>query len=238
MFKKVISLLTVVALMCSLSACQPADDKDAKTIQAAQVPVDAYMTAFCKLDLKAMAEETDAQVDYSQIAFLSLDELKDRMLVPFATFEALGISTDEFQEIVDEIFSAYESYASYKITNAQIQGDTVVFTVDVEYVSLVIMTELLDTAIAKIDMEDLESEIMLAVMGGGFMMMLGDGSMTDIIKAAIAPVIENLKVELTRSIAELTPQKGSITLVAVNTNNEWVISDSQSDVSFLGKVFE
>lgn len=260
MFKKTISIIMLLLMLLAFVACNEDDDddkdqdqsqsqsqpqnqtqpqnNDAATIQEAQVVVDAFMSAFCRLDLKAMVEETDAQVDYTQMEFLSLDELKSRMLVPFSVFEAIGVPMSEFNSVVDEIFDSYEKYSTYKIVDAKVQGSDVEFTVNVECISLGTMTDIINTSVSRISMENLEAEITLAIMAGGLKMMTGSGSVSDIIKAAVAPVVENVKVEITRSIEQLTPEKGTVKFVVTKVNNEWVISDSNSDVGFLSKVFE
>lgn len=235
MLKKITAILMSVVILLSLVSCF--ESPEDKMIKSAQEPVDRYMEAFCRLDLKGMAEATDAQIDYSDLAFLSLDELKSRLLVPFSIFEALGVPMDEFNDIVDEVFAAYEQHSSYSIVDSQIQGNDVVFTINVEYVSLSDMSEIIDTAIERIDYEALEDQIAAGIIAGGLKMAFGNGSATDVIMTAAAPVIEQVKVEIRRSIDELTPYQGTITLVATQVNNEWIVSDSMSDAEFLAGVF-
>ena len=232
--KRIISALLCVAMLFVFTSC----NSDKKIIQKAQEPVDRYMQAFCVLDLKGMAEEVDTQVDYSELPFLNLDELKNRLLIPFSVFDALGVPMDEFNAIVDQLFAAYQNNASYTITDSYIDGnDNVVFTINVDCISLTSMSDVIDVAINKIDLESLKAQIAAATVAGGLKMIFGSGSWTDLIMSAAAPVIENLKLEITRSINELTPQSGTITLVVTQINGEWVISDSMSDVSFLSNAF-
>ena len=112
--KRFVALILCFMMVFPLISCESEEDK---LFKAAQEPADRFMTAFCNLDLKEMMEVTDAQVDYSDLSFISLEDLKARMLVPFSIFEALGVPMDSFNEITDDIFDSYTNYASYKIVD-------------------------------------------------------------------------------------------------------------------------
>ena len=238
MLKKFVAVLICTALAFCLVSCfeEDKEDTDSKLIAEAQPVVDEYMNAFCVLDIKGMAEATDADIDYTQLEYLSLDELRARILAPFATLEAMGIPFEAFNEIADVLFDSYEKYSSYKIIDSKTDGDDVVFEVSVEYISLETMSNLVNTAVNRIDMEALESQLTGSIIMGGLQSMLG-GSMSDVVKTALTPIIENIKLEINRSVEQLTPEKGSITLVATKVDGEWVISDSKSEVSFISGVF-
>jgi len=159
------------------------------------------------------------------------------MLVPFSPFKALGVPMEEFDIVTDEIFDSYENYSSYSIIDSKEVGNNVEFTVNVEYISLTTMSGIIKTAIQKIDMTTLESQLEIAMVASGLKIAIGKGSVSDVVKAVVAPIIDNLKIEITRSIKELNPQKGTVKLVVYQVNNEWVISDSMSDISFLNGAF-
>ena len=67
----------------NLAEEQAKREKEEKAISEAQVVVEDFMDEFLVLNLKGMVELTDADVDYSEMSYLILDEYKREMLSEF-----------------------------------------------------------------------------------------------------------------------------------------------------------
>lgn len=209
-------------------------EAEEKAISEAQVVVEDFMDEFLVLNLKGMVEYTDAEVDYSEMTYLSLDEYKREMLSEFRVFEAMGLPLDGFSGIVDTVFASYEKYSSYKITSAEMQGEDVVFNVKAEYIKAETMENIINTAINKVNTEELEMKVAGSLVVGG----LTSGSIKGAVQSVLTPIVESLDLAVTRSIEELSPEKGTLKFVVSKIDDEWVIRDQLSDFTMLSKIFE
>lgn len=209
-------------------------EAEEKTKREAEAVVSGFMDEFCVLNLKNMIEYTDAEVDYTQMQYLSLDEYKKDLLSNFTVFEPLGVGVSEFRSVVDSVIGAYSKYASYRITNSTIQGSDVHITVNAQFIRAETMEQIVDTAINRIDMEELESKALGSMVVSG----LSGESLKGIVSSVIAPVMEELDMAVSRSIEELKPESGTLTFVVSEVNGKWVIRNNMGDLSVLSKVFE
>ena len=200
----------------------------------AQKVAEGLMDRFLVLDLKGMASYTDANIDYTQMSYLSLDEYKREMLNKFAVFQAMGLPLDGFTGIIDKVFASYEKYSSYTITNVEMRGDDVVFDINAEYIRAETMENIINNAINRINLDDLEKQAAAVLLVKG----LSGKSVTDMLKSVLEPVVNTLDLAVTRSIEELTPERGKVTLVASKIDGKWVIRDELSDYSGISRVFE
>lgn len=209
-------------------------EAEEKAIGEAQIVVEEFMDEFLILNLKGMVEHTDADVDYSEMKYLSLDEYKREMLSEFRVFEAMGLPLDGFSGIVDTVFASYEKYSSYKITSAEMQGEDVVFNVKAEYIKAETMENIINTAINKVNTEELEMKVAGSMIVGG----LTSGSLKGAVQSVLTPIVESLDLAVTRSIEELRPEKGTLKFVVSKIDDEWIIRDQLSDFTMLSKIFE
>lgn len=212
-------------------AKKEAEDKAKKE---AQKVVEGFMDSFLVLDLKGMASYTDADIDYTQMSYLSLDEYKRKMLSNFTVFQSMGLPLDGFRDIVDTVFKSYEKYSSYKITNAQMSGNDVVVNVNAEYIRAETMENIINNAINKVNTEDLQMKVAGALVVSG----LSGKSLKGMTESVLAPIVESLDIAVSRSIEELKPEKGKLTFVVSEIDGDWVIRDDLSDYSGISKVFE
>lgn len=100
-------------------------EAEEKLKSEARPVVEGFMNEFLVLDLKGMAEHTNANIDYSEMTYLSLDEYKREMLSEFTVFQSMGLPLEGFSSIVDKVFDSFEKYSSYQIINAEVQGENV-----------------------------------------------------------------------------------------------------------------
>ena len=212
-------------------AKKEAEDKAKKE---AQKVVEGFMDSFLVLDLKGMASYTDADIDYSQMEYLSLDEYKRKMLSNFTVFQSMGLPLDGFRDIVDTVFKSYEKYSSYKITNVQMSGNDVVVNVNAEYIRAETMENIINNAINKVNTEELQMKVAGALVVSG----LSGKSLKGMTASVLAPIVESLDIAVSRSIEELKPEKGKLTFVVSEIDGDWVIRDDLSDYSGISKVFE
>lgn len=209
-------------------------EAEEKAISEAQDVVEGFMDEFLVLNMKGMVEHTDADIDYSEMTYLSLDEYKREMLSEFRVFEAMGLPLDGFSGIVDTVFASYEKYSSYKVTSAEMQGEYVVFNVKAEYIKAETMENIINTAINKVNTDELEMKVAGSLVVGG----LTSGSLKGTVEAVLKPIVESLDLAVTRSIEELRPEKGNLKFVVSKIDDEWIIRDQLSDFTMLSKIFE
>ena len=209
-------------------------EAEEKAKNEAQKVVEGLMDKFLVLDLKGMASYTDADIDYTQMQYLSLDEYKREMLSKFTPFQAIGLPLDGFKGIVDKVFDSYEKYSSYKITNVEMRGNDVVFNVNAEYITAETMENIINNAINRVNMDELQMKVagVLVVKG------ITGKSVKETLESVLNPVVETLDLAVSRSIEELKPEKGKLTLVASEIDGDWVIRDELSDYSGISKIFE
>ncbi len=209
-------------------------EAEEKLKSEARPTVEAFMDAFLELNLKEMAEQTTTEVNYSEMTYLSLDEYKREMLSEFTVFQAMGLPLDGFTGIVDKVFDSYEKYSSYQITNAEVQGENVAFDVNVKFIRAEVMENIINDAINKVNTDELEVKVTGALLVSG----LTGKSLSSIIEATLAPIVESLDLAVTRRIEELTPEKGTARFVVSKIDGEWLINDELSNYPVLSKVFE
>lgn len=196
--------------------------------------VEGFMDEFLVLNLKGMAEHTNANIDYSEMTYLSLDEYKREMLSEFTVFQSMGLPLEGFSSIVDKVFDSFEKYSSYQIINAEVQGENVTFDVNVKFIRAELMENIINDAVNKVNTEELETKVAGALLVSG----LSGKSLPSVIDATLVPIVEALDLAVTRRIEELTPEKGTARFVVSKIDGEWLIDDNLSDYSTLSKVFE
>jgi len=249
--KKLLIICLVVFLLFSVSACanetsnsptntstiDQVDDSKIeleKMINESRPIVEGFMNAFMSLNLKNMAEHTNAKIDYTQMEYLSLDEYKREMLSEFKVFQSMGLPLEGFSNIVDKVFASYEKYSSYKILNSAIDNEDVIYDVSVEFIRAEEMENIIKEAINKIDTEELEIKVAGALLTAG----ISGKSLDSIIDSILVPIVESLDLAVTRRIEELKPEKHSVKFVVSKIEDEWLIDNNLSDYASLSKVFE
>ena len=167
-------------------------EAEEKLKNEAMSAVEGFMDEFLVLNLKGMAEHTNANIDYSEMTYLSLDEYKREMLSEFTVFQSMGLPLEGFSSIVDKVFDSFEKYSSYQIINAEVQGENVAFDVNVKFIRAELMENIINDAVNKVNTEELEMKVAGALLVSG----LSGKSLSSVIDATLVPIVEALDLSL------------------------------------------